>query len=130
MNLDIIEKLYSNFKFDKFQIVFIFSSINNSIFLNITCLRRFKELIDGILLIHHLDDRFNLCLFILINLLHGSIEQSLDKPRHVMNRTVNKELFDEVLARECFHHPEAQPNIHLESISDQSHVVWQNCPLF
>jgi len=67
----------------------------------------------------------DLRLLTLINFLHGCLEQALRESGQVMDGAVQKKLLDEVLAGEGLQQPQAESNVLLQRLSDETQVVWK-----
>ena len=101
-------------------------AIYNNILFNEVFLSFFHEIQDTIWCCHQLDVLGNLIFLSIVDLLHGCFQQPLSESGHIMNGTINEELFDEILIWEGFYEPQAQADVFLESIPDQSNIVWKN----
>ena len=66
------------------------------------------------------DIPFDHLLFVLVDLLHGCLQQTSGEPRHVANRAVHEELLDDLLVREDLAEPDAQFDVALQCFADDS----------
>ena len=74
-------------------------------------------------LLHLLDVFCDRVLFVLVDLLHGGLEQTCRESRHVTNRAVHEEFLDDLLVGEDLAEPDAKLNVLLESSANDAYEV-------